>query len=1059
MIDAGLETDKKLFAKLYYMEAKCLEQMEGSDQSKEEALLLIKAYRFNKGNEEYKGNAALGYFLIGDKETANELAEELLLDDKFNIISWIIKCFLKEDNFKYALEITPNIVKSDRFFKTQLFHWLFHNKYIQKIEEFEDLDLGFEINIAEKPTINYLNRHYSLLKAQYLLSKYYEKQKLFNSALYLPSAKEDQEYVYANSILKEILQLIKGSEIEKNHNYYAFHYYCSCLILDEDTKHVLEMEEAFHQLVFKSTDTIIRMAQAYNNLNEDSATKKAIKILEEITEEGNEVIWLFKLINCSIIKDQKKVEEYFTKYIDFYSSVDRNFVLNIISFIRKGQMVFTQIMQEKLQEIIQSKSFDNDFLKQVFQIAVYVSFGIGFDSDESFYQHLRITEANIDSADKELSINVAFGFAQIGRWNEALNFLKGKFNFDAPSDSYKLYCKILYKVEGHKPELFDLLEKWRKNFYIDYELLEMELYFAELQKNWKKVVEISKIGVEAFPGSEKFICSLFLGMYEEIDIQGIRDNSKLAEGIDFKEENYGLNITMTLLRAGLKEQALELIYKQGSNKRNIKTRQSYVTLSIQFPQELLIDYEVAEIGTHVKYMVDKKKYIIAITEENKEGLIQSILLGKKVGELFSFKKPIVGIVESGVIMRVCNKYLALFEEILIDAENPLSGLDIHVMDFNEDTIESINKTFIENFGIHGTLEKERIEEEFEKYYSGIISFTDITNSVFKRNFIDAYFTLADKNGKLFKGISPALSSGVLIVKNTKFVLDFTSVCLFSELSKDLNLVFGQKFIISILLKDTVIRKLEEEKSSPKTELSLSITMSSVKPIFYREDFQEKRIEHFQFLLDWINKNCEVVDVPERFNLIMGLKENLKGDLFLQLLIENKLLSEKENHILLTNDFIYYHRFHCSFNVVISPLHFLNKYHGEKNKEIISFLLFRNYIGININAEVLNEELFKWLSGKENRFSICLENLRYNWNPYNSHVTESMKFIKSLYLSSFLNNSTREQIVITIFSNLIIGLPIRLLKLIPQLVMREFRLLPIQLEKILQIFSQVSGRGF
>jgi len=585
MIDAGLETYKKIFARLYYLQAKCLEQMEGMDQLDDEASLLVKAYRFNKENEEFKGYAALGYFFLGDEETASELGEELLLEDRFNITGWIIKCFLKGDNFKDALETVPKIVKADRFFKIQLFHWLFHNKYIQKIKEFEDLDLGFEINIAEKPTINYLNRHYSLLKAQYLLSKYYERQKLFNSSLYLPDAKEDNEFVYANRILEEVLQAIKGSEIEKNHNYYAFQYYCSSVILDEDTKHVFKMEEVFNQLEFKSIDTVIRMAQAYNNLNEDNATKKAIKILEEITaesnEQTNEVILIFKLINCSIIKDQIKVEEYFTKYIDFYSSINRNSVLNIISFLRKGQMVFTQPMLEKLQESIRSKSFVSDFLRQVIQIAVYVSFGLGFDSDENFYQFLKTTEANTDSGDKELFIHVAFGFAQIGKWNEALNFLKGKFNFDEASEPYKLYCKILYKVDGHKPELFEHLEKWRKNFQVDYELLEMELYFSELQKNWKKVVEIAKVGVKVFPRSEKFICYLFVGMYEKIDIQGIRDYSKLAEGIDFKEENYGLNITMTLLKAGLKEQALELIYKQASNIRNIKTRQSYVTLSMQ----------------------------------------------------------------------------------------------------------------------------------------------------------------------------------------------------------------------------------------------------------------------------------------------------------------------------------------------------------------------------------------------------------------------------------------------------------------------------------------------
>lgn len=267
IIEVGLETDKKIFSKLYFLQAKCLEQMEGKNNSEEIALLLIKAYKYNKGNEEYKAYAALGYYLLGDKSTASQLGEELLLDDKFNLHGWVIRCFLKKDNFKAAIEEVPEIVKSKRLFKLHLFRWLFHHKYIQKISEFESLGLGFDINTTEMPLINYLTRDYSLAKSQYLLFKYYERQQIFNSALYFPSAKQDAGYVYANKILNEILNTIKGSEIEKNHNYYAFQFYCSCLILDENTENVFKMEQVFNRLEEKTTDSVIRMAQAIQSLS------------------------------------------------------------------------------------------------------------------------------------------------------------------------------------------------------------------------------------------------------------------------------------------------------------------------------------------------------------------------------------------------------------------------------------------------------------------------------------------------------------------------------------------------------------------------------------------------------------------------------------------------------------------------------------------------------------------------------------------------------------------------------------------------------------------------
>jgi hypothetical protein len=68
---------------------------------------------------------------------------------------------------------------------------------------------------------------------------------------------------------------------------------------------------------------------------------------------------------------------------------------------------------------------------------------------------------------------------------------------------------------------------------------------------------------------------------------------------DFEFEEYGIAVSMALLKGGLSKQSLELLYRQANNKQNIKARQSYITLSIQFPPELLTEYEVVEPGTFV----------------------------------------------------------------------------------------------------------------------------------------------------------------------------------------------------------------------------------------------------------------------------------------------------------------------------------------------------------------------------------------------------------------------------------------------------------------------------
>jgi hypothetical protein len=1052
--NAGFEADKKIFSRLYYMQAQCLGQMEELDISNKQATLFIKAYKFNEYNEDYKSNAALSYYVLGEKEIAGQFSEELLLKDEFNPIGWVIRCFLSEDNYRSVLQNLPQTVKSKKIFKLHLFHWLYHNKYISQINEFIDLGLGFDIDTSETPVVNYSNRHYLLITASYLLTKFYQESKQFSIALYFPKAKDNAEYIHANKILREVVKVIKGTEIEKNLHFYAFQFYCSSLAIDGDTKHIAEMEREFNKIKNKSIEVIVRMIQAYHNLNDLDALRKANQIIEDYKGEPNELLFLFGTINYSILNDAKKAEEFFIKYLDVNAVIDRFCLENTISLLRNSRFKKTDFLKHKFEELTASGRFSDESIKLIFQIALYVGLGIGFESENDFFEHLKKSESLIDPTDNGLSIHIAFGFVTINKLNEALAFVKPKIDFGHPSEMYKLYCKILFKIEGHKPELLGHLEKWRNNFYIDYELLEMELYFVQLQKNWKELIKIAKVGVEAYPNEEKFIYYLFHGLLEDGDIESIKAYSELVGDKDFEFEEYGIAVSMALLKGGLSKQSLELLYRQANNKQNIKARQSYITLSIQFPPELLTEYEVVEPGTFVKYAISDKKNIIPVTEENKGGFPESILLGKKVGEVFSIQKSVSGLLETGTILRVCNKYLALFEEILIDAENPLSGLPLQVIQFADSSVEGMNKALIENFGVQGTIEKERIEDQYEKYYSGKISFADITNSIFRRNFIDAYFMLSNPRGKLFKAISPAVSQNLLLTERTKFALDFTSVCLLYEISKELSLKYKQKFFISGLLRDEVVQRLEEEKISPRTELSISITKDHIQPHFYPENFKELRVEHFQSILNWIEENCEVQSVPERFNFIMTLKEEHKRDFFIQLLLENKLLGDRENYVLLTNDIFYYRTFGCPADSFISPLHYLDKYNAEKKKEISEFLLYHNYVGIYISAETLHDEVLKMLGGKENRFPICLENLRYSWNPYNLHVIESIKFVKSLYLLGLLNQDTRQQIVITVFSNLMVGLPIDIAKHIPRLIRTEFKLLPQHMIEVLNLLVQI-----
>lgn len=1060
MTQAGLDSDRKLFSRLYYLQALCLVQMEGKNLGTKEAELIVKAYTANPGNLAYKANAALAFYILGDKTISANMAEEILTLDPFNTIGWALRCYMKENDLSETLAKVPLLVKKSKDFTLHLYHWLKNKNLIPTTQHFKELGLDFEFNVTGEPEpITHSNRHFHLVKASYLLTEYYEKDNRFNSVLHMPSAKKDPGFVYAHKILGNLLTTLKGTEVEDFHRYYFFQFYCTRLILDEDLKHVPEMEREFNLLPQKHYDSVVRMAQACNNMGQDNWTIKGAQILEQYSEKLDEIILLFLFINYMMVGNDEKSEEYFCRYADYEKRFNKFVFLNTTAALRQGKLKGSEKIKAKLVELT-TKDSEDERLGRLLKVVLYIIYEIGFTSRDEFYHELKDLEKNTDDLEISILLQIPYGFLLIEKYDDGIQFLKTNSVFDQPSEAYQLYCKLLYKSDQNKPELFEHLKKWRIEFKApDYELLSMEAYFARLQQDWKELSKICKFALDAFPGSQKFLFLLFTAWSENQDIESIRNNVEMVKGIEFNDENRGIAVATCLIKAGLHQDAMNIMFTQASKKGNKLSRQSYISLSIHFPRELLHDFPIAEIGCFVKYQIDQKRYLIEITEDNKTEFPQSLLLGKATGDSISFSNQLGGALQFGQILRVCDKYLALLEDILLEAENPMSGLGIGVMQLGDGTPEEMTKALIEQFGAQGTVIQESSEETFEKYYNGNISFSEITGQIFKGDYFNAYYILTDPNGKLFKAISPANSTGVRIDDNTKFVLDASSCCLLYDLSKKLNVTYQKKFIISNLLKTELARKIAEDKINPATELSVTITQDRVRPHFYPAEAAKKRIQHFESLMEWINQNCETTPVPERFNFIMNLSEEHKADAFFQMVLENKLLADRDNSLLLTNDVLYYRSFHCPTNLAISPLIYLHHFHIDKEREIIDFHLEHNYVGLLLTADILYDELLKYLGGKENRYWVCLENLRFNWNPYSPHIGEAIKFIKALYLASFLNNITREQIITAVFSNLLVGLPIRNARLLPQIIMREFKLLPIQLADTLGILTNlVEGRG-
>ncbi|MDP1844216.1 MAG: hypothetical protein Q8K64_12405 [Sediminibacterium sp.] len=1050
----GIEIPR-LFGRLYRLQADAHDLFYGMDVKDDQAKLLIKVYSLLPTNIENKANAALSYFSLNNYEKAVILADQILAQDEYNILAWTIKCFAANDAIFSILPTVPTTVRDKNLFKVNLYRWLLYKKMLGTIEDIEGFTLTLDIDYSKIPEITYRNLHYQHLVAVLLLNSFFARNKMLTPALFYPEAKEDKDFVYAYKILEACARILKATEIEEGYRYYEFQYHCCRYILREERQDLLDMERIFQLMeeYHKEPDVFIRMMQAFTTLDGNANFEKAIAV--GLQGPKTELFSLLIAGTYAVLGNRDRQTEYFIEYLRFQKLVDGNVFFNFIHFVRVNGISLKETYLDEIVSFANNTPYESNTYRLIFNIFIYLVLKRGDYTSRQVAEMINQARDLVDPKNERISIHIAFALVMTERLIEAKSYIEQFLDTNHFSETYILYCKILFQTQGEKVKLLVLLRKHREQFEINKQLLEMEQELVQLQGNLRDAAKIAKKGTELFPESEFFISRLFYCLNAIVQIDEIKKIAPLAAVFHFTDEQLVISIANVFIRAELFQETLDLLYRYAIDKSNIQVRQAYLALSHHYPDNLMKQFEEVDVETFVKYEVNREIKFLSISNENKEKHPYSLFVGKKTGETFSVKRSFSTSLEMVKVVRIMDKYLTLFEEILQDTKDPLSSMSFRSFELKGDSIEEINASFQEEFGTEGSLEKERIQAEYEKYYNGQICFGEIAKDVFHKNLVDAYFLLTHNNGKPFKALSSAI--GPLIVPDdAKCILDVTSLCLFHLLEMECGFIFPAVFIASPFLRQHLVEELEQTKVS-EYKLSLSVTMESVTPHFYDDQFKNRRLETFQGLINWLDTHCEVVDIPERLNLITEVKGELQKDTYFNLYLDNRLLIDRVSHILLTDDIMYLKFFGARREIAISPISFLRRFYPDKQKEYSNFLLSKNYVGIHITSSILKDDYFKMLSGQPNKFSICLENLRFNWNPDPRHIQEVIVFIKDLYVSSFITDASRIQCIGAVLQNLVIGMDSRLIKIIEIRIEREFRLLGIHGAEVLMMLRQITGR--
>lgn len=1008
--------DQNLKAKFLFLKALCLQEISLSGEEDRYSSLFIQAWKLNKNALNYKTRAAFSYIRLEDFSNADKLASEILLEDEYNQNAWMIKCVLPDQENEFYRTKVPKIIQRRFSFRAIVGNWLLIKGKVRRVTDLKELNLEINFQDVEIPeNITFENKNQWIVAAQICLAYFSEKHPVNLLFIGNQNAKSDKLFDFTNVLLGRITEALKESELENNYSNIFLQYHYTSFQKTDDLSSAQKMELTFQKIDKKSPQDVFQLIQVLIIAGEKKNGQKVLKIIEDYGEEKHEILSYTKCVLHYVLEEYDASWRSFLEYLKLAPLINNEWLCNIFNYLK---LALNRIENEgeKLKYIFENYEFEKPEYRDFFLVYVYAFFNEKlepFDLDE------KIDRLQLEIKEDFLVRFLAEVFIKIEFYAKAKIYLKAFIEPEKFDFLLKKYCEALFRSKSNMGELVGILKKWRLNGKPDSDLLRTELSIRLKQRNRKEVYEISKNGILHFPEDEDFLSNYFSSMDYFSKSEEIGENIELIKRFRYNYEETGLAISRVLFKNGFKEEARNLLYPFAKREENTKARQMYFGLSTYSDKELFSEVEKVDIDTCVILRINGKNEKLYIQESNRNKFVVKQIFGNGVGFKFTTKSG----EHEGEILRIMDKYLALFAEIEEEIGTPLSELDFKKIELEQGfSLEDFHKKIIELYGAKEDEKEAFFKEKIQLFSHGELSFTEISYQVFGGKNIEAYHYLTSGlEGIRFTALSAGLAKDESISKNSRFILDATSACLFYELNKELKIEFTNKFIVTGLFRQELVALIDEIAISPETKMSVKISSKGILPQFYPEDYKERRLKYFQGFLSWIDSNCEVDYVDEKLNFLLELNENKKGNFESYGFFDPWILTLREHHILLSSDSFYFRNFGYAPDKIISPEVYLNHFHSKKEVDFSKMMIEKKYVGITIHHQILIEEYHKFLLARENSFILCLQNLQFSWNPNLSNIHHAVLFLKEVCLPSFIRVDTKNRIAIRVFSNLLKGM--------------------------------------
>lgn len=1010
---------KKVQATLKYLIGICNEAL-GSTNSGYENFIL--AYNLEPEKKVYIEKACISYYFLKDHKY-RLLQNNIDEFNDYNTFSWAINTIESENIVDYIQETVPQNVLDKSHYKRIIFNNNLKANKVNPLELIDLLDVTKDLK-SFPSSINYDNFHHWI----FILNAF--SMQFFSSCEipYWRELEKNEISIRFLELSRVISQALEDSELYETYNVIIFYYYWleSELEIQNDT--LSNLKAAYNSL--KERDALSTMLLA-NSIQKHDSIENALKYIDEFQGDMDEGLVALRAF-CHLGNSQ--TEEKVTEYFKFVKCINELNAINACGYLIPT-IKSNVIEKDSLAKILNNIEFTKQAIKHLMFLML----------DSLYPKKLSIEIGRINKlrdtlvGESKLYFFIALLYFENKYFAECISFQESYIDETKESRDLFLFIRALDASKNQKQlKLLRLLKQWRTSFtYNDY-LIRIELELQQILKDWKEIEEITEYALKESENDEVFYTFYLIALGTNNKQGVLKKEIKKIKEFKFKSTENAITVTSILLHYNFTETALELLYCKALNKADSLARMNYITLPGKLLKEYFKEYEVVSYDCFVKFEINDEIETIHINEDTSLYDIIQKAMGKTVLEKFSIEKSLSKKIKTVKILRIMNKYLALYDEIYAEAQSSFSNLPMESVRFDSTNLETFEKVLIENFGPAEEEIRKHTEESFRKYQNYDLSFNELSNANFRGSFIDAYYQLTSNQSEGFL-VKPMKYFDDIEFNNKTLIIDFSSGLLFFELEAKMGIRF-HKFVVTenvFILIDKLIAETESQRNS---KMSVSVYNKKIVPHFYPEDFHDKRIDFLSKLKKWFQENSISENPEEKLEIMRPLYAESKVTNAMEYIVDNAFLSQRKNYLLITDDFGYEKLLKIN-NWSTTELYLRHAFPDKKN-EILEVMLSFRYVGLTVNSDILYSTYINhFKEGYNYIFNYALRNLSLPENFKSSNIFIVVDFLKKLALNPVLTKEKYKYDATNILTMVISNFPNRSFNLLlKESIEQQFNLL-------------------